>query len=130
MRDQRSDLSIVQSLAPAARTEDADGTGVDLLGFEAATIEFSFGAWTDGVHTGVVEESDDDSTYTAVASTDLIGNLPIVDAADEDNTVHTVGYRGGKRYVRAGFTVATATTGAVTAANVIRGHARVNPVTE
>lgn len=130
MRDQRSDLSIVQSAAPAARTADFDGSGVDLLGYEAATVEFVFGAWTDGTHTGVIEESDDDGTYTAVASGDLIGDLPVVDAADEDNVVHTVGYRGHKRYIRAGGTVASATTGAIWGANVIRGHARENPATE
>ena len=35
MRDLKNNIGVVQSLAPAARDADANGTGVDLQGFEA-----------------------------------------------------------------------------------------------
>ncbi len=47
MRDFAHDLGPVPSLAPAARTATANGTGVDLLGHGAAAVLAGFGAWTD-----------------------------------------------------------------------------------
>ena len=38
MKDLANSISVVQSLAPAVRTADANGTGVDLQGFEGATV--------------------------------------------------------------------------------------------
>ena len=74
-RDLKSNIDIVTSLAPAARTATASGTGVDLRGYESAVASFIVGTVTDGTHTPSVEESDDDSTYTAVAAADLLGSL-------------------------------------------------------
>lgn len=121
-------LSAAQSLAPAARTSDADGSGVDLRGFDSAMALIDLGAWTDGTHTFEVQESDDNSTFTAVADADLIGSEPVVDAADEDNTVHRIGYVGSKRYLRVSVGVASATSGAVYGASILRGHAAQQPV--
>lgn len=128
MRDLKNNLGPVQSLAPAARTASANGTGADLLGFNSAMVMVDVGAWTDGSHSFAVEESDDDSTYTAVADADLIGTEPVVDAADEDNQIYKVSYIGTKRYIRAAVTVATATTGAVYGASIVRGHPHSKPV--
>lgn len=118
-RDLKSNIDIVASLAPAARTATASGTGVDLRGYESAVVTFVPGTVTDGVHTPSVEESDDDSAFSAVAANDLLGSL----AALASNVIQRVGYRGGKRYIRANITVTGATTGAVDAALVIRGNA-------
>ena len=79
---------------------------------------------TDGTHTPSVEESDDDSTYTAVAAADLLGSL----ANLASNVGQSVGYRGGKRYIRARIAVSGATTGALDAALVIRGNAVQQPL--
>lgn len=127
MRDISKDITVEQSLAPAARTADANGTGVDLANFDGATVVVDAGAWTDGAHTFTVEESDDDSTYSAVADADLVGTEPVIDAADEDEQVYLVGYIGTKRYIRVAVAVASATTGAVYGASVIRGLARKLP---
>jgi hypothetical protein len=115
---------VQNSLAPAARTATANGSGIDLASFASATVAFSVGTITDGTHTPKVQESDDNSTFTDVTAADLIGAL----AALASNVNQRVGYRGTKRYIRAVTTVAGATTGGVYAGVVIRGDARKQPV--
>ena len=44
MKDLKNNIGVVQSLAPAARDADANGTGVDLQGFESATVVIDMGA--------------------------------------------------------------------------------------
>ncbi|MCG5220272.1 Bbp16 family capsid cement protein [Streptosporangium soli] len=127
--DNVNDLSIATSLAPAARTATANGTGVDLAGYNAATVVIASGTITDGtLYTFQVEESDDNSNFTAVADADLIGTEPALAAAD-DNVVREVGYKGIKRYVRVAITGATGSpsTGGVFAAFVVRGKPRKFP---
>lgn len=121
-RDLYNNVATVQSLAPAARTASANGSSADLQDYDAALIVVSFGTWTDGTHTIEVQESDDDSTFTAVADAHLQGTEPVVDAADEDEVIHELGYIGYKRYIRVATTVATATTGAVYGASIVRGN--------
>jgi len=122
--DQANDLSPAQSLVPAAYTANANGTGVDLQGFEAATVIVDVGAITDGTHVVSLEESDDDSTYSAVAAADLLGSFP---ASLSANSVYKVGYRGSKRYIRAVTAVSGATNGAVYGASIVRGRPQVMP---
>lgn len=122
--DTKQTQDVITSLAPAARTATANGTGVDLQNFQSATVAFVVGTITDGTHTPTVQESDDNSTFDAVAAADLIGTL----AALATNTNQRIGYKGSKRYVRAVSTVAGATTGGVYSAVVLRGDARKQPV--
>lgn len=122
--DTKQTQDVITSLAPAARTATANGTGVDLQNFQSATVAFVVGTITDGTHTPTVQESDDNSTFDAVAAADLIGTL----AALATNTNQRVGYKGSKRYVRAVSTVAGATTGGVYSAVVLRGDGRKQPV--
>ena len=124
MRDLKNNLSEATSLAPAARTATANGTGVDLRGYDSAQVLFVVGAITDGTHTPKVQESDDDSTYTDVAAADQDGTLANIAA----NTNQVVGYKGTKRYLRAVSTVSGATTGGVYSAVVIRGNPEHAPV--
>jgi hypothetical protein len=130
MKDLYNNLSGAQSLAPAARAASANGTGVDLQGYDAAVVAIDAGLWTDGTHAFTLEESDAlASGYSAVAAADLLGSQPTIDAADEDETVYTFGYRGGKRYVRVVQTVSGATTGMVAGASILRGKPHHAPVT-
>jgi hypothetical protein len=128
MKDLYNQQSPAQSLAPAARTASANGVGADLQGFEGALVVIDAGAWTDGSHTFEVQESDDNSTFTAVADDDLQGTEPVVDAAAEGGQVYKLGYLGTKRYVRVAATVSGTTTGAVYGAAVVRGFPRKSPV--
>lgn len=127
-KDLVSNIAVSQSLTPATRTADANGTGVDLAGCESATVLFEFGDSGDTLSgsvyvVGVVQESTDDSTYTDVADADLIGTEPTVDAPAEDTQIYAVGYRGTCRYIRAklDFT-GTHMNGIPCATSVIKGH--------
>ena len=42
--DLKSHINVAQSLAPASRTTTANGTGVDLAGYDAATVVLDLGA--------------------------------------------------------------------------------------
>ena len=112
------------SLAPAARTASANGTGVDLAGYEGALIQAVVGTITDGTHTLAVEESNDGTTFTSVAVTNLQGSF----AALASGVNQKVGYLGTKRYIRVNATVTGATAGGVYAVVVVRGNPRRYPV--
>lgn len=122
MRDLKSNIKLVQSLVPATRNAAANGTGVDLSGFNAASIVFSNGAigGTSPSFTFEVQESDDNTTFTAVADKDIRGVEPVITAA---NQVSQVAYLGYKRYIRAVLkTVAGTSPTLDCAANVVLGH--------
>ena len=105
----------------------AAGDWIDMQGWEALTFTVSTGTVTDaGTASGFsfeVQESDTTAAAdaTAVADADLVGleSALTVTSDDADNTlVGSIGYIGGKRYVRI---VATGTTGTNAAVTV---HAR------
>jgi hypothetical protein len=114
MRDLKNNIGVVQSLAPAARDADANGTGVDLQGFESATVVIDMGA---------------EGITLSTTTPDSSGVIATFDANGEAPAISSVGYIGGKRYIRAvanfSGTHGTATPLAV---SVIKGHARSNPV--
>lgn len=121
--DLKSNADVVQSLVPATRNGDTNGSGVDLRGYEAAMVVFDTGAITDGTHTPSLEESDDDSTYTTVAAADLQGAFANLAA----NSVQRVGYSGGNRYIRAQCN-SSGTTGAAYSATIVRGRPHAAPL--
>jgi hypothetical protein len=118
--DSRSDQVVTTSLAPAARTATANGTGVDLANAGSANVHVIVGAVTDGTHTPKLQESDDNSTFTDVAAADLNGTFAAIAA----NTTQKVGYIGAKRYIRVVSTVSGATTGGVYGAFIVTGGLR------
>ncbi|WP_029002731.1 hypothetical protein [Azorhizobium doebereinerae] len=129
MRDIKSSQDVQPSLHPAARTNGtATGSTVDLQGFNGAMLVFSAGAWTDGSHTPALHESDDGTTFIAVGTADLLGTLTAVSGTAQQNAVQRQGYIGNKRYLRAMQVTATATTGALTSAAIVRGRPNVAPV--
>jgi len=124
MRDIKNNADLQQSIAPAARTATVNGSGVDLRGYDAAMLVFHPGTITDGTHTPKLQESDDDSTYTDVATADQDGTL--ADLAS--NVIQRVGYKGAKRYLRGVVTVSGATSGGVYGAGVVRALPHQAPV--
>lgn len=126
MRDLKNNIDVAQSLVPAVRSTTADGAGVDLQGYNSACVIFDVGtASTSADHTFEVQESDDNSTYTAVAAADLQGTEPQVTTAN-DAQIHRVGYIGNKRYIRAALTAVVVTSPVSTlpsSASVIRSDA-------
>lgn len=97
-----------------------NGDGVDLRDYDAAMVVFfSNDAITDGTFALSVEESDDDSTYSAVDSSQIIGTLTDMDSDTE--SIQQVGYIGDKRYIRAVITSTGVSSGGILGANVVRG---------
>lgn len=124
MKDLYHDISLAQSVKPAAYTASVDGGGVDLAGYEGATVLVVPGTKTDGTHTPKLQESDDDNTYTDVAAGDLLGSFSVV----ASETPQVVGYIGIKKYIRVVVTVSGATTGAIYGAYILKGYPRHAPV--
>lgn len=127
-----SNIEAAHSLAPAERTADANGAGVDLAGSDAAVVVIHHGAWTDGTHTFQVEHADDDGsgapdTWSAVDDADLDGTEPTVDSAADDDTVTEIGYQGIRRHLRVTVSVTGATNGALYGATIVRGARRKLP---
>lgn len=140
MRDSMQDDTAARlTIAPALRAANAtvNGTGVDLAGtgnfFRTGMLVVLAGAVTDGTHTFVLQESDDNSTFTNVAAADLQGSLAAVASGggtvSGPNTVQRQSYTGSKRYLRANVTTAGATTGANTAAVILLAQGSGQPVT-
>lgn len=129
MRDLASNIRVAQALAPAARTSSATGGAVDRKGYDSLAVAVSVGAWTDGSHAVTVEHSEDGTTWEPAPAGDLAGSLPTIAAAGAASSVTTVGYVGGRRYLRAKVAVSgSPTTGAVIGVALIMGHPHSAPV--
>lgn len=119
-----TNLLTKQTITQAARVNvTTNGTGVDRTNgkhelFRSALVIVQTGTITDGTHTVVVQESNDNVTFTPVAAADLEGTAPAIGVAD-DNVIFEVGYTGAKRYVRVSVTGTGGTVGAVFGAVVV-----------
>ena len=132
MRDLHNNINGARLISPAAIIS-ANGTTtsqtIDVTEFGSLELFFQSGVITDGTFTVTVYEGDasDMSDEAAVADADLLGTEPVF-AATDDNVVKKVGYKGGKRYVRAKVLQAGATTGGYLSAMAFQGHAHTAPV--
>ncbi len=117
-------ISHVKNELLFAETISSDKTpsnGVDLQGYSAANVICSVGSMTNSGSSPLeswelaLQESDDDSTYTDVAESDMLleygqndgsvssGIFATIDNDNDnldDNINATVGYLGSKRYIR------------------------------
>jgi len=87
-------------------------TVADLKGFGAAMLALAIGALfdADATFTVLIEDSDDNSTFAAVADAYLNGTEALASFQfDDDNEVRKIGYTGIKRYLRATVTPANNT---------------------
>jgi len=116
------------ALTAVADGEDVTGTAIDRQGSDGLEIIFYVGAYTDGSVTPLIEDSDDNVTYTAVADANLTNTE--ASAALSAAGVSSIGYVGFKRYVRATAVTAAASTLSVGASFVkfgLRLQGTVNP---
>ncbi len=112
-----------ESIAPLLRTDGTvEGTAVDLQGSNSAEVIIS-SEWGDGTVTPSLEESDDNSTWSAVAASNLDGSFAAI-TSDATDGVQNVGYVGSKRYIRAKIVTASSTSGSTAGAAIERGHLR------
>ena len=142
MRDLSNNLVIDNSLINAVKTAAANGTGVDLQGYESALAVVSVGAEGDTLSSSIyfevsLEHSDDNSTYTDCVQADIVdgtnaaGGIWLKLDGTTDGNPDTaggqwqVGYVGGKRYVR--LVVAktgTHSNGTPISGVIVKGNAR------
>ena len=128
-KDLASILHPVQHIIPGnhqATVTGNNGSGVDLAGYESASVLINVGARTTGTFVFTLEESDDDSTYAAMAAADVNGSLPTVSSAGTASQVYQVGLKRAKRYVRAVATGAS-TPNIDFGVTVVRGNKRHEP---
>jgi hypothetical protein len=120
MRDLEARVDALASLVPTGnRTATANGTGIDLQGYDGALVVINADTITDGTHTPKVQESDDNSSFSDVASTDLVGTALVAITAA---SVQRIAYVGIKRYIRVVVTVTgSPATGGKYNALVMRG---------
>lgn len=97
---------------PAARAATANGTGVDCKDYDGPlTAIANHGTCTDGNYLFSLEESADDSTYTAI--TPYSGAFITITTAT-DESIQVVQFKRTKRYVRGVITETSAgSTGVV-----------------
>ena len=117
MQDLSNNIEIGNSIINAVKTAGANGTGIDLQGFEEATAVVSVGAEGDTLSGSIyfevsLEHSDDDTTYTDCVQADVVNGtiaaggiwlkLDGTAGGNPDTTggQWQLGYVGGKRYVR------------------------------
>jgi hypothetical protein len=117
-------------LASVAVAATTNCTAIDMAasatlpGSESLICIGNFGVCTDGKYQLSLEESDDNSTFAAVAAADVQGSAAVVNAA-ADGVVQILGYIGDKRYVRAVITETSAgATGVIASVSMLRGHPR------
>ena len=142
MKDLSNNLVIASSLINAVKTTAANGTGVDLQGYESALAVVTVGAEGDTLAANLnfqisLQHSDDNSTFADVVQADIVdgtiaadGNWLILDGTTDGdpNTaggVWQVGYVGGKRYIRLVIAkTGTHSTGTSISGFVVKGNAR------
>lgn len=120
------------SLVVAARTNGTvNGSSVDRnIGGDmhrSAMVVIHTGTVTDGTHTIEVQDSDDGSSFTAVADQYLQGTEPAIGGSD-DNALFVIGYIGTRRYLRVSVTTSGATSGGTYGAVILLGEPRRGPV--
>jgi hypothetical protein len=128
----------VITMVPAVKTATANGTGVDRNGYGSVVMVAQQGISGDTLSGSLkwtisFQESDNNSTFTAIADADLEGgvNAHVIDSANEDPTTIVRGYLGSKRYVRITWTATgTHTNGTPVAGLVILGNPNYVPVTQ
>ena len=113
MRDISNRTVAVATQPAKAFTADADGTTVDLQGFNSAMVVVNTGVEGDTLSGSVkfdfiLEHSDNDSDWSAVTSStdvtegsvDSSGIFLTLDANAETPQISQIGYIGGKQYIR------------------------------
>jgi len=134
MFDIYNTLKEQQVLTPVAITDNTArvGTVVDLAGFDALKYSIAIGtlADSDATFTVLVEDSDDNVTYTAVDDKFLLGTEAAASFTfADDNKVRSIGYNGSKRYNKITITPANNTGSAVFGVTAILGYPLNAPTT-
>lgn len=112
MKDIYHDFAAVPAVASGSKADAANGTAIDLKGFDSALVVVNTGAISgDGDFSFKLQESDTTTSgdFTDVDAADLLGEAP---ATMEANSAYRLGYIGSKRkrYIRVALTKAGGTS--------------------
>lgn len=124
MRDLHNNIKVLDNTCVTITDNTAQVCTADRAGFESVEFLVALGtiADADATLTALVEDSDDNSTWAAVADDFLLGVEAMgLDFADDLATAK-IGYVGGKRYVRITVTPAANTGSLPIAIVAVGGH--------
>jgi hypothetical protein len=124
-----ANIKAYASLVPAVRTADANGSGVDTLGYSDGMAVISVGdldlASTDETYAFTVEESDDNSSWSSAIS-------GLTASATADNQVKVIALKNlnttRKRYLRVSLDVGGTTPSCPVSAIILLGAPASGPV--
>lgn len=116
--DLENQTTVSQIVDPVVVTADALSAAINQAGFRDVTVAVAVGESGDTLSGSVyieleMQESDDNSTYTACVDADITnavtgtntGTFALIDAAAEDDAVYMSQYLGDKQYVKVNINV-------------------------
>ncbi len=112
MRDIANHVHTARALSPVVAGTDNTAyvsQKLDMLGYDSAMLAIMIGANTDAdaTFTVLIEDSPDNTTFTAVDDAYLTGTEVLASFQfDDDNETRKIGYVGTQRYLRATITPA------------------------
>jgi hypothetical protein len=108
MRDLYHNVLPAQVLSPVVSTATKTSSSIDLQGFNGLSVVFALGLSADTLSTSLywtlsLQESNDNSTWTAVTATECNAgvNSIVVNGTTLDRQAYAIGYIGGSRYIQA-----------------------------
>jgi len=121
LRDLANTLHLKRAIAPVSVSDNTAQVSqtFDCRGYRDVMLAIAAGSLADAdvTFTVLIEESADDSSYSAVADADLIGTEALAGFQfDDDNEPRKIGYIGIKRYIRATITPANNASAALMSA--------------
>ncbi len=127
-------LKNVLNLAPISVTATGTSSTVDMQGFSSCMFLLLVGAFTftsGNKMTIAIQESDDGTTFTAVADADLLsvestGVHRVLDGTEDAGTINEFHYQGTKRYLQMKYTE-TGTVDVPLAVLAVKGNANLKP---
>ena len=120
-----SQSKVAISIAPAVQKANTTGNAVDVSGALEASVIITVGAYVDTTFSFKLVESDDDSNYTDVASSDIYGTPISVATTNDAAQTGIIGYKGYKKYIKVVATKGgTASTGNLISAVVVLNGCR------
>ena len=129
MFDSKTTKKSIFAVNPTAISSNGTTAGnvIDLANFNSLTFDVFVGNRTDGTFTPLVQHSDNGTDFIDVAD-DFLIETEIATAISTANTIKSIGYVGGKRYIKLSIVASVITTGATAGALAILGHPNYSPV--
>lgn len=126
--DQKSniDAQVALNIQTIASDTTTNGVKIDTQGYEAVTFVIQAGVVTAGDVTALIEESSDNTTFTPVSDTFLIGTEADTNL-DASHEIARIGYVGKERYVRLS-AVTDNSANLLVGAQVLLGRPKTAPV--